>query len=114
MLIRLLRTYLLPYSGLLWAVVALQFVQTMATLLLPTLNADIIDKGILTGDTGYIWHIGAVMLARHVRPGGVRHLGRRTSAPRRPWASGATSASRCSTGSPASRPRRSTSSARRR
>jgi len=62
MLIRLFRTYLLPYSGLLWAVVALQFVQTMATLLLPTLNADIIDKGIVTGNTGYIWRMGAVML----------------------------------------------------
>jgi ATP-binding cassette subfamily B protein len=37
-------------------------VQTLATLLLPTLNADIIDKGILTGDTGYIWRLGAVML----------------------------------------------------
>ena len=51
MLIRLLRTYLLPYRTLLLAVVVLQFVQTMATLYLPTLNADIIDNGIATGDT---------------------------------------------------------------
>ena len=62
MLIRLLRTFLRPYRNLLAAVLALQFVQTLATLLLPTLNADIIDKGILTGDTGYIWRLGAVML----------------------------------------------------
>jgi ATP-binding cassette subfamily B protein len=62
MLIRLLRTYLLPYRTLLFAVVVLQFVQTMATLYLPTLNADLIDNGIATGDTAYIWRIGAVML----------------------------------------------------
>jgi ATP-binding cassette subfamily B multidrug efflux pump len=62
MLVRLLRSYLLPYRNLLWAVVALQFVQTMATLLLPTLNADLIDNGIAKGDTDYIWKIGAIML----------------------------------------------------
>jgi ATP-binding cassette subfamily B multidrug efflux pump len=62
MLIRLLRTYLRPYRNLLLAVLVLQSAQTVATLLLPTLNADIIDKGILTGDTGYIWRIGGVML----------------------------------------------------
>jgi len=62
MLTRLLRTYLLPYRNLLLAVVVLQFVQTMATLFLPTLNADLIDNGIAKGDTAYIWKIGAVML----------------------------------------------------
>ncbi len=62
MLTRLLKTYLRPYRSLLLAVVALQFVQTMATLYLPTLNADIIDKGIATGDTAYIWRTGAIML----------------------------------------------------
>jgi ATP-binding cassette subfamily B multidrug efflux pump len=63
MLIRILRTYLRPYHKALLAVVGLQFVQTMATLYLPSLNADIIDKGVLRGDTGYIWRTGAVMLA---------------------------------------------------
>ncbi|MGI8753658.1 MAG: ABC transporter ATP-binding protein [Acidimicrobiales bacterium] len=63
MLIRLLGTYLRRYRRLLAAVVGLQFVQTMATLFLPTLNADIIDKGILLRDTGYIWRLGGVMLA---------------------------------------------------
>src|SRR5690349_18984589 len=62
MLLRLLRTYLRRYRRLLVAVVALQTVQTIAVLYLPHLNADIIDKGIATGDTGYIWRIGALML----------------------------------------------------
>jgi ATP-binding cassette subfamily B multidrug efflux pump len=62
-LIRLLRTYLRPYRGDIAWVVLFQFVQTIATLYLPTLNADIIDKGVLTGDTGYIMRIGGGMLA---------------------------------------------------
>ncbi len=63
MLIRLLRTYLLRYRGLLLVVLGLTFVQTMGTLLLPTLNADIIDKGVVLKDTGYIWRMGGIMLA---------------------------------------------------
>lgn len=62
MLIRLLRTYLLPYKKLLAAVVALQFVQVAATMSLPTLNAKLIDDGILKGNTSYILKVGAVML----------------------------------------------------
>ena len=62
MLIRLLRTFLRRYRRPLLAVVGLTFVQTMATLTLPALNADIIDKGIATGDTAYIWRTGAIML----------------------------------------------------
>jgi len=63
MLIRLLREYLRPYSGALIAVVALQLVSTMASLYLPSLNADIIDKGVAKGDTGYIVSTGGWMLA---------------------------------------------------
>jgi ATP-binding cassette subfamily B protein len=63
MLIRLLRTYLRPYRRPILAVVVLQLVQTLATLYLPTLNADIIDKGVITGDTGYIMRTGGIMLA---------------------------------------------------
>ncbi|MEV8513775.1 ABC transporter ATP-binding protein [Dactylosporangium sp. NPDC051484] len=63
MLIRLLRTYLRPYRGPITLVVVLQLVQTLATLYLPTLNADIIDRGVITGDTGYILRIGGFMLA---------------------------------------------------
>ncbi|MFG2041150.1 ABC transporter ATP-binding protein [Dactylosporangium sp. NPDC048998] len=62
MLIRLLRTYLRPYRGPITLVVVLQLVQTLATLYLPTLNADIIDRGVITGDTGYILRIGGFML----------------------------------------------------
>ncbi|WP_432824996.1 ABC transporter ATP-binding protein [Dactylosporangium sp. CA-092794] len=63
MLIRLLRTYLRPYRGPITLVVLLQLVQTLATLYLPTLNADIIDHGVVTGDTGYILRYGGFMLA---------------------------------------------------
>ena len=49
MLLRLLRTYLRPYTGLLVCVLVLQFAEVMASLYLPTLNADIIDKGVPPG-----------------------------------------------------------------
>ncbi|GAA1772503.1 ABC transporter ATP-binding protein [Luedemannella helvata] len=62
MLIRLLRRYLRPYRGAIGAVVAFQLVQTLATLYLPTLNADIIDKGVVLGDIGYIIRVGGAML----------------------------------------------------
>jgi ATP-binding cassette subfamily B protein len=62
MLIRLLRTYLRPYSWALLAVVALQLVSTIANLYLPSLNADIIDKGVAKGDTGFILSTGGWML----------------------------------------------------
>ncbi|MBO0652775.1 ABC transporter ATP-binding protein [Streptomyces triculaminicus] len=63
MLVRLLRAYVRPYSGAIATVVLLQLVQTLATLYLPTLNADIIDKGVVKGDTGYILGTGGLMLA---------------------------------------------------
>jgi ATP-binding cassette subfamily B protein len=63
MLIRLLRKFLGPYRRTLLVVLALTLVQVTCTLILPTLNADIIDKGVLTGDTAYIWRLGGVMLA---------------------------------------------------
>jgi ATP-binding cassette subfamily B multidrug efflux pump len=62
-LIRLLRRFLLPYRGLLVGVLLLQLVGTMAALYLPSLNASIIDKGVATGDTDFIWRTGGVMLA---------------------------------------------------
>jgi ATP-binding cassette subfamily B multidrug efflux pump len=63
MLIRLLRTFLRPYRKAITAVVVLQLVQSLATLYLPTLNADIIDRGVITGDTHYILRTGGIMLA---------------------------------------------------
>ncbi|WP_266382383.1 ABC transporter ATP-binding protein [Streptomyces canus] len=62
MLIRLLRTYLRPYKKSITILVLLQFLQTCATLYLPTLNADIIDNGVVNGDTGYILSFGALMI----------------------------------------------------
>jgi ATP-binding cassette subfamily B protein len=47
---------------LLTLVLVLQAIQTAAALTLPTLNADIIDNGVLQGDNGYIWRTGGVML----------------------------------------------------
>jgi ATP-binding cassette subfamily B multidrug efflux pump len=61
-LIRLLRVHLRPYRRDLQLVVLLQLVQTLATLYLPTLNADIIDNGVIFGNTHYILKTGAFML----------------------------------------------------
>ena len=62
MLIRLLRAQLRPYRTPIALVVALQLVQTLATLYLPTLNADIIDNGVITGNTHYIVRTGGIMI----------------------------------------------------
>jgi len=62
-LIRLLRTYLRQYRKPLALVLVLQLAQTLATLYLPTLNADIIDKGVIFHNTHYILTTGGVMLA---------------------------------------------------
>ncbi len=63
MLVRLLRSYLRPYRTPLALLLLLQLAQTIATLYLPTLNADIIDKGVIVHNTHYILTTGAVMLA---------------------------------------------------
>jgi ATP-binding cassette subfamily B multidrug efflux pump len=63
MLVRLLQQYLAPYRTPVLVVLVLQVVQTVATLVLPSLNADIIDRGVAVGDTGYIVRTGGVMLA---------------------------------------------------
>jgi len=63
MLLRLIREFLRPYKRWLLVIVILQLVGTIASLYLPSLNADIIDNGVVTGDTDYIIRIGAVMLA---------------------------------------------------
>jgi len=62
LLIRLLRSYLRPYRTPLALVMVLQLAQTTATLYLPTLNANIIDKGVILDNTHYILTIGGVML----------------------------------------------------
>jgi ATP-binding cassette subfamily B protein len=62
MLSKLLRSHLRPYKRLLLVIVVLQAVQTSAALTLPTINARIIDNGVLPGDTHYIYTWGAIML----------------------------------------------------
>ena len=62
MLIRLLRTYLRPYTGLLATLCVLQLAGNVAALSLPSLNADIINDGVAKGDTGYIWRTSIWML----------------------------------------------------
>lgn len=63
MLGKLLVRYLAPYRWLLVGVLVFQFASALAALYLPRLNADIINNGVATADTGYIWRTGAVMLA---------------------------------------------------
>ncbi|MGA5419183.1 ABC transporter ATP-binding protein [Streptomyces lavendulocolor] len=63
MLRQLLRIHLAPYQRPIALLVVLQLLQTCATLYLPTLNADIIDNGVVVGDTGYILTFGALMIA---------------------------------------------------
>ncbi|WP_329521938.1 ABC transporter ATP-binding protein [Spirillospora sp. NBC_01491] len=63
MLIRLLRSHLGPYKRPIALLALLQLVATIANLYLPTLNADIIDDGVVKGDTGRIMWLGAIMVA---------------------------------------------------
>ncbi|MEV7634118.1 ABC transporter ATP-binding protein [Microbacterium sp. NPDC089318] len=62
MLWKLLVQYLRPHRALLVAVVIFQLAQSIASLYLPTLNADIIDEGVAKGDTSYILSMGSIML----------------------------------------------------
>jgi len=61
-MMKLLRTYLRPYSRQVALVIALLTVQAIANLYLPNLNADIINDGVVKGDIGYIVRTGGLML----------------------------------------------------
>src|SRR5690625_143711 len=63
MLLTLLRTYLRPYGRPITVLVLLHLAATIASLMLPSLNADIIDNGIILGDIPYILRQGGWMLA---------------------------------------------------
>ncbi|GAA1637619.1 ABC transporter ATP-binding protein [Microbacterium flavum] len=63
MLGKILVRYLRAYPWWLIGVLVFQFASAMASLYLPRLNADIIDHGVATGDTAYIWSRGVFMLA---------------------------------------------------
>lgn len=62
MLVRILRDFLHPYRAQVWFVTVLLLVQSLVTLYLPRLNADLINNGVARGDVSYIWRVGAFML----------------------------------------------------
>ncbi|MDJ0315667.1 ABC transporter ATP-binding protein [Arthrobacter antibioticus] len=62
MLLKLIARNLAPHKGPLIAIVLLQFLSTLGTLYLPTLNADIIDDGVVKGNIDVIWSLGQWML----------------------------------------------------
>ncbi|WP_194410296.1 ABC transporter ATP-binding protein [Microbacterium cremeum] len=63
MLAKLLVRYLRPSAWLLLGVLVFQFASALAMLFLPNLNADIINNGLVQGDTEYILNTGLLMLA---------------------------------------------------
>lgn len=83
LLVPLLRRQLRPYRTTVTLVVVFQLAQALAALYLPTLNADIVDNGIVAGDTSYIVRRGGVMLAvtlmQIVGAGVAVYLGARTA-----------------------------------
>ena len=113
MLLRLVRTRLVPYKGPIAAIVTLQLIGTLAMLYLPSINAEIIDKGVVTGDTGFIIERGVLMLAISLAQALCSVVAVWFAALRR-WVSAATCAPRSSSGSARSRPARSSTSAPRR
>ena len=62
-MISLLRRYLAPHKKILIVISVLLLLQAIGTLILPSLNADIINQGVVVGDTGFILQTGGVMLA---------------------------------------------------
>ena len=76
-LFRLIR----PYRGYVVVVLILALAQSIGSLLLPRLMSDIVDKGIVRGDTGAIVRIGAWMLLLAVAATGCA-IARRRADPR--------------------------------
>ncbi|HEY4055871.1 MAG TPA: ABC transporter ATP-binding protein, partial [Kofleriaceae bacterium] len=62
MLWRLLKKYLAPYRKEIAALVVLQLISVTMVLELPSLNGEIIDKGVTRGDTHFILSTGGLML----------------------------------------------------
>ena len=62
-LVGLLGVFVRPYAGQVVLVVLLLAVQAAGNLYLPALSADIVNNGVVEGDTGYIWRAGGLMLA---------------------------------------------------
>src|SRR5438874_12198270 len=74
-MVDLLKRYLAPFRRQLALVVGLLFVQSIANLFLPELNADIINNGVVTGDLDYIWRAGSVMILVTLVFGGASVVG---------------------------------------
>ncbi|THV22856.1 ABC transporter ATP-binding protein [Glycomyces paridis] len=62
-ILRLIVEYLRPHRRPLLLAIAFQIVQTLASLYVPTLNADLINNGVASGDTSYVLRHGGFMLA---------------------------------------------------
>lgn len=60
-MLRLFR-YLKPYSSSLFWVIVFLFAQSLAELYLPTLMSEVVNNGMMKGDTAYIWRYGSYML----------------------------------------------------
>ncbi|MEH7335984.1 ABC transporter ATP-binding protein [Neobacillus drentensis] len=57
-----LSKFLKPFQLSIIIVLSLILLQSVSELYLPTLMSDIVDKGVVKGDTDYIWKIGGYML----------------------------------------------------
>ena len=51
-----------PYAWDIFWIVVFLFAQSLAELYLPTLMSDVVNNGMMKGDTGYIWKYGSYML----------------------------------------------------
>lgn len=58
-----LTRFLKPYRLQVLSVMVLVFAQSLSELMLPTIMADIVDKGVINGDTKYIMKLGMLMVA---------------------------------------------------
>ena len=67
--------FIIPYRKTLILVVVLLFLQTLGTLYIPTLTADIVNNGIVYGDIPYIIRTGGIMLLFAVLTGVFAILG---------------------------------------
>lgn len=61
MLVGLVKRQLAGQYAYVWAIVFLQLIQAAANLLLPTVNAAIIDDGIVAGEAGVVSRLGVLM-----------------------------------------------------
>lgn len=68
---RILTKFMKPYRGRIALMLFLLLLQAVGMLIIPTLMADIVNKGIMNGDAGYIWKTSLVMLAAAVLVAGI-------------------------------------------